>query len=637
MFKKYRIGLALFLLGVLFCLLPDVQAWAGEGGKATVLFTHDLHSHLLPAVDESGQSYGGYARLKTAIDEQRELHPDAILVDGGDFSMGSLFQTVFATDAAELRVMGALGYDATTFGNHEYDYRAKGLARMLHAAVDSGEPLPAILESNYQPPLPGEEGYDEDSEAVWSALERYGVNDEYLVIDRGGIHYAVFGVMGVDSHACAPMSGMILEDAASEAQRIVDLIEAEVPEPCLVVCLSHSGTSTDPKESEDEILASRVDGIDVIVSGHTHTTLTEPIEVEDTYIVSCGEYSKNLGVLTLNRVGNEFTISDYELIPIDDSLKEDPTIADKVEEYKGLVEKSYLSKFGNLTFDQVVAVNPYEFGSAADLNIHQESPLGNLIADSYRWAVKEAEGENYVPVDFALTANGVIRESLATGELTVSDVYNVSSLGIGADEIPGYPLVSVWITGKDLKNAFEVDASVTGLMAAAQLYYTGMEFTFNPNRMLFNKVTDCAQVLEDGTRLEIEDEKLYRVVTGLYCGQMLGAVNDQSFGILTITPRDKEGNEITDLEAYIVHDQDGNEIKEWHALVSYLMDMGTVSERYSAREGRKISEPSWNPVHLLSNANWITWLVFTVILLILLLVVLLVRMIARRMSRRNQK
>ena len=115
--------------------------------RATILFTHDMHSHFLPATDETGREYGGYARLKTAIDAQKAAHPDAILVDGGDFSMGSLFQTAYADSALELRVMGAMGYDATTFGNHEYDYRPAGLADMLNAARDSGDPLPASVEA----------------------------------------------------------------------------------------------------------------------------------------------------------------------------------------------------------------------------------------------------------------------------------------------------------------------------------------------------------------------------------------------------------------------------------------------------------------------------------------------------------
>lgn len=628
-----RIGiLCLVFLALCNLTLPAGAASAKNPDSITILFTHDMHSHLLPAKDESGRSYGGYARLKTAIDAQKERHPNALLVDGGDFSMGSLFQTVYATDAAELRIMGALGYDAATFGNHEYDYRTAGLANMLNAAVDSGEPLPAILDANYKPPLEGDPSYDKEAAALWVAFERYGVQD-YTVIQRGGVNFAVFGVMGEDSDACAPMSGMVFQDHVPIAREIVAQIEAEVPEPRVVVCLSHSGTNENPEKSEDQRFATEVDGIDVIVSGHTHTTLSEPIQVNDTYIVSAGEYCKNLGALTLTRDGDTLSLAEYALIPIDDSLPEDKAVAAKIEDYKKLVEDSYLTKFGGLTFDQVLAFNPYEFDSLSDLETHRESPLGNLIADSYVWAVKEAEGEDYIPVDFALTANGVIRESLPTGEVTVSNVFNISSLGIGADQIPGYPLVSVWITGKDLKNAFEVDASVTPLMPAAQLYFSGMTFTFNPHRMIFNRVTDCAQVLEDGSTLSIEEDRLYRVVTGLYCGQMLGAVNDESFGILNITPRDAQGNEITNLEDFILHDKDGNELKEWYALASYLGDMGTVFQEYSGTDGRKIVDNSWNPTHLLTNLNGISIAVLAAGLVLILIVVAVVHRIIRRRKR----
>lgn len=622
------------LLAAVLTVLMAIPASAAATEQVTVLFTHDLHSHLLPANDENGVSYGGYARLKTVIDAQKAIDPDAVLLDAGDFSMGSLFQTIYATDASELRVMGALGYDVTTFGNHDYDYRAAGLASMLNAALDSGEPLPQITEANYLPPAEGEAGYDANSAAVWEAFDRYGIRD-YTVLERNGVNIAVFGIFGKDAHACSPMSGMILQDPIETAKATVARIEAEVAEPRLVVCLSHSGTWEDPEQSEDELMAAAVDGIDLIISGHTHTTLTQPIKVNDTYIVSCGEYSKNLGVAVMELTGDGAALSDYRLIPVNAAVAEDETILAKIEQYKQLVEQSYLSQFGDWTYDTVLAYNPYQFGSQNDLIIHQESPLGNLIADSYVYAVKQAEGDDYTPVDFAVTANGVIRESLATGDLTVADVFNVESLGIGADGVPGYPLLSVYLTGKDLKNAFEVDASVVPLMPSAQLYFSGVSFTFNPNRMIFNKVTDCALVREDGSREAIEDDKLYRVVTGLYCGQMLGAVNSQSFGILEVTPRDAEGNPITDLEAQIIHTPEGAEVKEWFAIASYLQSMGTVSEDYGDVSGRKIVDSSMSPVALLKNANWITLTVLAVVLVLLVLVIVIVRLVIKKIKARK--
>lgn len=621
-----------FPLAVLMVLVLALPALANAPStQATILFTHDMHSHLLPATDETGTEYGGYARLKTAIDSVKADRPDAILVDGGDFSMGSLFQTSFASSAVELRVMGALGYDAATFGNHEFDYRAAGLASMLNAAADSGDPLPALVECNYL--LPNREG---DYAALGDAFDRLGIAP-YTLLERGGVWYAIVGVMGIDSDECAPMSGMVLRDRVESVQQAVDAAKAECLEKNgvqpLVICLSHSGTDGSGK-GEDYELAQKVNGIHLIVSGHTHTTLPQPIEVNGTYIVSAGEYSKNLGVVTMDYKSNgEAALTGYELIPIDDTLADDPNIAALVEDYKKEVDANYLSRF-DMTFDQVLARNPYTFDSVDEVYAtRHESTLGNLFSDAYKWAVEEATGE---PVDLALTASGVIRESFAVGDITVSDVFNAASLGIGADGVPGYPLVAVWITGKDVKNAIEVDASVSQLMPAARLYYSGAGAYYNTNRMFFNKVVAVSMLDSDGVGTAIDDDKLYRVVTGLYCGQMLGAAESASFGLLTITARDADGTPIDmdRLEDYIVHDAQGNEVKEWHAIATYLQSMGgEVDGRYAQPDGRKLVEASWSPVKLLINPNKFTIAAAVAILVLILIVILIVRTIVRRMNR----
>lgn len=624
--KRRLLSLLLAVMVLYSLTLPAVAA--EETRQVTVLFTSDLHSHFLPAKDEQGNSYGGYARLKTVIDRQKALAPDAVLLDAGDFSMGSLFQTIYTTVAAELRLMGVMGYDVTTFGNHEFDYHATGLVDMLNAAVDGGGPLPQIVEANYNPPMPGEDGYDEQAQATWDALNRYGVQ-EYTVLNRGGVNIAVFGMMGFDSDGFAPTSGMILQDPAETAQRIVDQIREEVAEPRMIVCLSHSGTSNNPKKSEDELLAKAVDGIDLLISGHSHTTLTQAIQVNDTYIVSCGEYSKYLGVAKFDLTGDGVALTDYSLLPVDDTVADDGEMLAGIEACKRYVESYYLHQFGDWGFDTVLAYNPLTFGSQDDLYIHQESAFGNLIADAYAYAVEQAEDGQGAPVDFAVTVNGLIRESLAVGDVTVEDVFNVESLGIGPDGVSGYPLVTAWVTGRDLKNIFEVDATVTALMPEAQLHISGMTFTYHPFRMFFDKVIDCAQVLPDGTQVPIEDDRLYRVATGLYTAQMLGMVEEQTFGILKIVPRDASGEPITNMEEHIVYDQSGNEVKEWYAIASYLESMGTISHRYASTDGRKIASNSLSPVALLKDANWLTVTALAVLLILVLLLVLAVRLVLK--------
>lgn len=625
--------LSLVLLLALALSLSVSQVWAANetSGEITILYTHDMHSSFLPKEGPDGHARGGYARLKTLINEQKEAHPNALVVDGGDFSMGSLFQTAYSTSALELRAMGQMGYDVTTFGNHEFDYRASGLADMLYAAVDSGDPLPAIVDANYLPP--------QEDEETWDALYTYGVQD-YRILERGGVHYVVFGLTGLDSDECAPMSGMELHDPVETAKRVVK----EATEQCqtaygadpVVICLSHSGTENG--KGEDYELARKVDGIDVIISGHTHTTLEQPIEVNDTYIVSAGENSKNLGVLTLTRTQDGVELKDSRLVPVDESVPEDPEMAAWIEAAKEQVERDYLADF-DLEFDQVLVDNPYRFDTVDEVyDTQHESTLGNLLADAYYWAGNQNSQD---PVDVALTASGVIRDTFPKGAVTVSQVFNVASLGIGADGVPGYPLISVYLTGKDLKNAIEVDASVPPLMSAAQLFYSGVEYSFNTNRMIFDKVDDVALLGTGGVTEPIVDDQLYHVVTGLYIGQMLGAVEDTSFGILTVTPRDAQGNPIdmSQLENYILHDDQGNEVKEWYAIATYLQSMGgEMDQKYGQTDGRKLVYSSWNPVSLLKHAGLPTFVAILALVLVVALlvqVVVLVRKYILRRMRRN--
>ena len=624
-----RIFLAVLAAALLALACP---AWgaSGESHDAVILFTHDTHDHFYPAPSEDGGEYGGYTRLATLLKQERVKYPDAITVDGGDFSMGTLFQTIYATQAPELRALGAMGYDVTTLGNHEFDYRAAGLAQMLETAAASGSPVPAIVQSN------GTVLDGTGSQELKQAMEDYGVQD-HIILTRGGINYGIFGLMGEDADACAPMSGMAFEPVADAARRAVAELEEELAQlegPSLIVCLSHTGTENG--KGEDYELAKAVDGIDVIISGHTHSTLEEPVQVNDTLIVSCGEYTTNLGVLELKLDGTgAVTDFDYRLVPVDETVSADADMERLAQSFQPMVEKEYLSQFG-LTFDQVLAQSTFDFTPISQFGKeHREDTLGNLIADSYVYAVQQAEREDYVPVDFAVVAAGVIRESFSAGEITTSDVFNVSSLGSGADGSPGYPLISVWITGRELKDAFEVDASVTSLMPAAQIYGAGMAWTWNPHRILLNRVNDCAQVLPDGTTVPLEDDKLYRVVTGLYTGQMLGTVNDQSFGILTITPKDAQGNEVTNFEDQIIYTPNGSELKEWYALATYLQSMGTVDGRYAAPEGRKVEDLSWNPVNLLKGLNLIGWIALVVCLAVLALVILIVYRLVTRKSRRR--
>lgn len=632
---------AIFLSAVLLSAgLAQAAPISSEGTKqATILFTHDMHSHLLPAPKEGGGQFGGFARLKTLLDQERAAATirgvGVLTVDGGDFSMGALFQAIYTTHATELRSLGAMGFDATTLGNHEFEYRGEGLAQMLNAAMGSGEALPYIVQANYTTPTASSPG-------VVKAMEDYGIVP-YTMIEKEGVRFAVFGLMGKDADDTAPLSGMVHEPIIDAAKRVVEEIQKN-EDYDFIICLSHSGTNKNPKNSEDELLAKAVDGIDFIVSGHTHTLLAQPIIINNTIIGSVGEYANNLGAITIAKdASGKNSVVDYRLIPVSEKVKEDPTMAAAVAEYKTLVEQNYLAQFG-MTYDQVLAQTAFDFTPSSRFAQRQEEDsLGSLVADAYIYAVEQVEkGKNAPPITAAFTNSGVIRATFPKGDITVSNAFDVSSIGSGADGTPGYPLIDVWLTGAELKNVMEVDPSVGAIYPAAQLYSSGVRYDFNMNRMIFNRMTNPALLNADGTQSPIEDDKLYRVVTNLYSSQMLGLITEKSFGILKVTPKDAQGNPITDYEAHIIHMPGGGELKEWYALATYLQSfpkengVSQVPENYAGPEGRKVRIDSLNPIALLKNPNWVTLLVLAIILLVVAVVILVVSRIRNR-SRNRRK
>lgn len=666
-FRRFSAFFLALLLAAL-CVLPASAVAEGctqESNVTTILFTHDLHSHFLPQPTAEGGESGGYARLKTVIDGERAMNPDALLVDGGDFSIGSLVQTLYTTQAAELRTMGAMGYDAVTIGNHEFDHKGVGFAEMLNSAkaaqtaamgllTDSQYPprnleayqaqygpltlaLPALLEANYAPA-----DDNPDRAFIRSAMENYGVTD-CVTLERGGVTYGLFGLMGVDSDECAPTSGFTRTDAAKAAKRCVETLKGEGAE--IIVCLSHSGTGDSLASSEDEELAKAVDGIDVIVSGHTHSTLAEPLVVNDTYIVSSGPYCQNLGSLTFSwDDGGEKRLLDYRLIPIDETVAENPEIAGLVEQWKDMVGETYLARYG-LTYDEVLTHSDYDLNTPASA-VQKNNGLGTLVSDAFLWAdrtLNAAYADS--PHTVSVTADGVLRANLPAGDLTAAMAFDVLSMGVGEDGTSGFPLVAVYLTGKELKAAMEVDASVTPIMPAAQLYMSGAKYAFNTKRMFFNRVYDAAltDVTFDesgtGNAYEIDDNALYRVVTGMYSAQMLGTVKSKSMGLLSLEPKQANGTPVTDFADCILYDANGNELKEWYALAAYLEQFGEdgLPDRYAdPANGCKQVSDSFAPGQLLAGWNGITWVVLGIVLLILVLILLLIRSLRRRSGGKSQ-
>lgn len=632
------VGIAALFGGILFAGsgLWNESYGVTDTDEVSVIFTHDMHSHMdADRVSKHGKvvEVGGFGKLKTAMDQVKANYPDSFILDGGDFSMGTPYQTIFSKEASELKMMKFLGYEATTFGNHEFDYRAKGLASMLQAAAGKG---PQLLCANidWEKTLQ-DESLKDDAKVLKEDCDVYGVKD-YTVLEHDGVTMAVFGLLGESAVEYAPESGLLFKDAQETAKDVVNEIKNK-EDVDLIVCISHCGTienETDKMEdAEDYQLAENVPDIDLIVSGHSHTTLDEPVQVGDTYLVSCGSYNTNMGHVVLKKSGDHYKIKNYELMPLDESVKGDAAVESELAKYRKLVDEEYFSQYG-YSVGETITNNTIAFPDSSKLGLTQgEEPLGSLLADSYKYAIAQAEsgsikgyqdggaasGEvtsDQGGVQVTIVPLGVIRGSFLQGPVKVSDAFNILSLGYGKDGQAGYPLVRAYLTGKELKAVAEVDASVSNFMGVARLYCSGLEYSWNPHRLMLNRAVDIGY--NDGTSVtELDDDQLYSVAADLYSCQMLGTVKDKSAGILKIEPKDAEGNPITNYEDHIIYDGD-KEVKAWYAVASYLDSFADdqIPSYYSKAQGRKTEIDSWSPIEIFKQPNKIAGMAVGVVVIL---------------------
>ena len=245
----------------------------------TILHTNDMHSALIgmgPAADytpftlNDDATRGGYARLASLIATRRQTRGGdgpVLTLDAGDFSMGTAFAAATRETGGELQLMSRMGYDATTFGNHEFDLGPDGLGKAIAVAAKAGR-VPAILVSNT---------IVAGTDATLADLQRLtkrGVIRRYLVIERGGMRFGVFGVIGKEAISVTVGAGAAkFADAIETAREVVKVLR-ETEKVDVVIALSHGGVvkGKDGRytEGEDVELARDVPGIDVVISGQPH-------------------------------------------------------------------------------------------------------------------------------------------------------------------------------------------------------------------------------------------------------------------------------------------------------------------------------------------------------------------------------
>jgi 5'-nucleotidase / UDP-sugar diphosphatase len=587
-------------------LMPGFLAAAPAGAKTfSILHTNDMHASFIgmgPSADytpfkpNDDTTRGGYARLASLIKSRSEvlgMRGAVMVLDAGDYSMGTAFSAATRETGGELYLMGKMGYDATTFGNHDFDLGPGGLGKSIGAAIRAGR-LPALVASNAS-----FEGSDPDLSDL-QRLTREGVIRRYTVIERGGLRFGIFGLLGKEALIYTSGGATTFTDAVATAKEMVKTLR-ETEKVDVVIALSHGGLEKGPDggyhDGEDVRLAKEVPGIDVVISGHSHTELNEAIIVNGrTPVVQTGRESRNLGELVLALDGDTLVVQSYRLHPIDDSIVGDRGIANEIETLKKSVSAAAFASRG-YRVDQPLALAPQDLPNTYT-DLAAGTLLANLVTDAFRAATQ---------ADIGLTANGMMRAGLLrgkTGVQTVYDVFAVAPLGSGVvDPTPGSTLVTGYFTGHDLKQLLEfflVDSA-----AHPGEYFpraSGMRFHYDLARPRFDVVT--AIELGDFDRgyraidLSGKDAKLYSVTCPLMLGPIIVAISKYTKGALAPVPRKRDGTPLTskvdaldtprENSGYLlpppgttdVSSVDlgtgknaGQEIKEWQAIMDFLRNL----------------------------------------------------------------
>jgi 5'-nucleotidase len=573
--------------GLLFILwlLSLVPINAQTEKKITILHTNDLHSHIIGFGPESAytplsvnddRTMGGFARLASILKAEKENNAGTTLViDAGDFLMGTLFQTLEKETGFQLRLMKSMGYDVTCFGNHEFDYGPEWLAAVINTSLNKGE-IPSILIGNAM--FDRKDARDDALEKLFSD----NIITRKLILTKDGIKFGIFSVMGKEAVKDAPQAAPVtFEKQSAYAKKMVKELHTQKCD--IIICISHSGVAKEKNGEwggEDVELAKAVKGIDLIIGGHSHTKLDKPLIVNGVPIVQTGEYGQFVGRISLTYSDRNLRVDNYELIPVDDKIMGDKKINQLVIEQKEQITRDILKPLG-LEYDKPVAETNFmlEGNETGDF---MASNLGPLVADAIHFYVNRHSSKG---TDVSMVAAGVIRDRIMPGILTAPDIFRVMSLGSGDDNVPGYALSRMYVTGKELKSILEILQVAYKSSPDDYCYYSGLRVEYNPEKGLLKKIKKIGIVHSDGSVVNVDFSKknktLYSVTANSYMLEFMGIIKKMSFGLINVVPKDIVGNKVKDMKTLVI-DVDESRVgvqegKEWLALMEYLSSMKDIN------------------------------------------------------------
>jgi len=391
---------------------------AAETVELTILHINDFHGYLLPKPGKEGKpATGGMAYIAKMVAEEREKNPEGtLLLSAGDMFQGTPISNLFRGKPV-IETMNRMGFDAMTLGNHEFDWGMEAFGDLRDAAA-----FP-FLSAN----IVDEKG------SLLPGVKRC------VIVQRKGLKLAVIGVTTPETHYTTKpgnLRGYRVIAVEKVLPALIEKVKKEGAGP--VVVLSHMGLD------EDREMASRVGGIDLIVGGHSHTEVKNPVVVGSTIIVQAGYYGQKLGVMKVSVDTETKKITRYSERRILQKVKagpndaQDAAVAEMIRKYDDQIR----GEFGRVVGETLVDLAKRPF----------ESNLGNLVCD----AMREAAG-----ADVAIQNNGGLRTTIPKGKITMEQVFTLLPFDNN--------LMTMDLTGAQVIGLLEQNAKTEGMLQVSGL------------------------------------------------------------------------------------------------------------------------------------------------------------------------
>lgn len=471
--------------GILLCLAFGCQS-QGEVREFVLLHTNDSHGSIV-AVD----SLGGMAERATCVRMVREKNSAVLLLDAGDLNAGQVVSNLF--DARpDIEAYNYMKYDAMVFGNHEFDKPLDVLRKQMEWA---NFPMFASNVEYQGKPL----------------------GKAYVMKEVNGVKVGIFGLTtGRTMEISMNGKEVVCKDEVETAREMLQELKNQRAE--VIVGLVHLGFTEATSDYMTSLkLAELVDGVDVLVDGHSHSYIAEPVKIRNTWIVTASQSGRFVGEAKLAVKDGRLLEFNWKPVQIK-GFPQDTVLRNILEPYiQGAAEESE-TVIGEAEDDFVLFVDDENMGR------RQETTLGNMITDAMAWKVRQLRKKT----DFALINSGAIREELPKGKITQGKVYSILPFG--------NELEIVALQGKEVKRLFDFIATIP-------LGFGSFPQVSKEVKVVYSEQDKQVRALTlDGQ--PIDDDRTYYMVT---CDYVASGMDGYDAGLENCVSREKTSLLLADI------------------------------------------------------------------------------------------